>query len=205
MAASSRKILFSPWRTAAPLWAAVLFTLALSLLQLLPLEGGAALRYERSGVMAGEWWRLLTGNFVHLGWRHLALNAGALLIGGLLFHTGRTTAAWAVAMVTCGLSANAGLLVFSPHIEWCVGLSGALHGLLVIGALDWIRQGDRLGIVLLAAWVAKIAWEQWQGGLPFSGETIGATVVTDAHLWGAVGGLAYSACESGFRRIRTQL
>ena len=33
-----------------------------------------ALRYERSGVAAGEWWRLLTPAFLHGSLAHLALN-----------------------------------------------------------------------------------------------------------------------------------
>ena len=34
-----------------------------------------ALRFERSAIAAGEWWRLLGAHFVHLGWMHVLLDA----------------------------------------------------------------------------------------------------------------------------------
>src|SRR5258706_16337269 len=34
----------------------------------------AQLQYERASIGAGEWWRLLTAHWVHLGARHLLLD-----------------------------------------------------------------------------------------------------------------------------------
>lgn len=152
---------------------------------------------------AGEWWRLLTGNLVHLGWTHLALNVGALLVGIWVFHPARTPVAWALAMTLCGISTNLGLWLFSRDVTWCIGMSGALHGLLIIGAVDWWRQGDRMGLVLLVIWIGKLAWEQLQGPMPFSADTLEAPVITDAHLWGAVGGAAYVLLELAWRRLQS--
>ncbi len=169
-------------------------------LQFLPAEWHRQLWYDRAAIGTGEYWRLLTGNLVHLGWMHLALNVAALLIGIWVFYPARSPIAWAVAQTVCSVVSSVGLYLFSPQVSWCVGMSGALHGLLMIGAIDWIRQGDRMGWVMLALWSGKLAWEQWQGALPFSTETVGSAVVTDAHLWGAVGGLIYVACEQLYRR-----
>src|SRR5690606_33885017 len=65
-----------------PLWvlgiAAIVLTLA----------GGPsspALRYERADVLAGEWWRLLSGHVVHLGVSHLVLNLAGLVLIGWIF------------------------------------------------------------------------------------------------------------------------
>ena len=33
-----------------------------------------------AAIAGGEWWRLLTGNLVHLGWWHLFLNEMGLLV-----------------------------------------------------------------------------------------------------------------------------
>jgi rhomboid family GlyGly-CTERM serine protease len=172
-------------------------------LQALPDPWLRMLWYDRLAVADGEYWRLLTGNLVHLGWTHLALNLGALVIGTWVFYPARTPVAWAVAQVVTSMATGLGLYYFSPGVAWCVGMSGALHGLLMIGAIDWIRQGDRVGWLLLAIWVGKLAWEQAEGALPLSTETVGSAVVTDAHLWGAVGGLLYVAGEQLYRR-RTQ-
>lgn len=178
---------------AASLRWAVGFCVAVCAVQLLPDAARAELRYERLAVAAGEWWRLLTGNFVHLSWGHTALNVGALLLGSWVFSEARPAWSWALAVLVTAFASSAGLYWFSPGIYWCVGLSGALHGMLVIAAADWALQGDRVGIGLLAVWVGKIAWEQLGGSLPMTAEISGAEVVTDAHLWGAVGGALFAA------------
>ncbi len=172
-------------------------------LQLLPPELHRSLWYDRAAIGNGQLWRIVTGNLVHLGWTHLALNVGALLIGIWIFYPARNPIAWAVAQLVCSVATSVGLYYFSPEIPWCVGMSGALHGLLMIGAIDWIRQGDRAGWLMLVAWTAKLGWEQWRGPLPLSSETLGSDIVIDAHLWGAIGGLLYVAAEMSYRRLRT--
>ncbi|MCE7901278.1 MAG: rhombosortase [Gammaproteobacteria bacterium PRO9] len=200
---SSRKITFSPFLPSSSLAWATGFAVLLVALQFLPPDWHRALWFDRAAIDHGQWWRLLTGNLVHLGWRHLALNVSALLIGIWVFYPARTPIAWAIALVVCGVVSSLGLYFFSPEVMWCVGMSGALHGLLMIGAIDWIRQGDRMGWLLLFAWTGKLAWEQTHGAMPFSAETLSAPVVVDAHLWGAIGGLLYVALEHLYRRWRT--
>jgi rhomboid family GlyGly-CTERM serine protease len=186
-----------PWATA--------FALLLVALQALPEAGRAALWYTRDGVAAGEYWRLVTGNLIHVNWSHLALNVGALLIGIWIFYGARTPIGWIVAQLTCSLATGLGLWWFSPDVPWCIGMSAALHGLLIIGAVDWIRAGDRLGWLLLAIWVGKLVFEQTSGALPLSTETVGTPVIVDAHLWGAIGGAVYLVLESGLARAGWRL
>lgn len=200
VALSARQITLSPRLESSSLVWASGFAVMLVALQLLPAAWQRALWYDRVAIGDGEYWRLLTGNLVHLGWRHLALNVAALLIGIWVFHPARNPIAWATAQIVCAVVSSLGLYLFNPDILWCVGMSGALHGLLMIGAIDWIRQGDRMGWALLAIWSGKLGWEHWYGAMPFSTETVGSAVVTDAHLWGAVGGLLYVAAEQVYRR-----
>ena len=200
VALSAGQITYSPRLASSSLVWATGFAVMLVALQLLPPDWHRALWYDRAAISSGEYWRLLTGNLVHLGWMHLALNVAALLIGIWVFYPARSPIAWAIAQIVCSVVSSVGLYLFSPEVSWCVGMSGALHGLLMIGAIDWIRQGDRMGWVLLAIWSGKLAWEHWEGALPFSTETVGSAVVTDAHLWGAVGGLLYVAGEQLYRR-----
>jgi rhomboid family GlyGly-CTERM serine protease len=178
------------------------FALLLVCLQLLPADLHRSLWYQREAIAGGEYWRLLSGNLVHLGWRHLALNVGALLLGIWVFYPARSPVGWIIAQIVCSVVSSLGLYVFSPEVNWCVGMSGALHGLLIIGAVDWIRQGDRVGWVLLAIWIAKLGWEQASGSMPLSTEMIGAPVIIDAHLWGAVGGFMFAAGEAAVRRLQ---
>jgi rhomboid family GlyGly-CTERM serine protease len=183
----------------------MVFALLLVLLQALPEPARQALWYSRAGIEAGEYWRIVTGNLIHLGWMHLALNVGALLIGIFVFYPGRTPVGWSLAQLVCSIATSLGLYWWSPDIDWCVGMSGALHGLLIIGAVDWLRRGDPVGAVLLAIWIGKLAWEQWNGALPLSTETVGGVVVTDAHLWGALGGALWLVIEAAARRLGWQL
>ena len=41
---------------------------------------GEALRYDRSAIAAGGWWRLLTAHIVHLDLHHLILNELGLVL-----------------------------------------------------------------------------------------------------------------------------
>lgn len=146
------------------------------------------LRYDRSAIQHGQWWRLLTGNFVHLGWSHLWLNLAGWLLVWLLFKTHVPVKAWGIATVFCSLGVGLGLLWGSPHLSWYVGLSGVLHGYFVIGALLSIRLGYRFELLLLALVIGKLIWEQNVGPLPGSEKYSGGHVVVDAHLYGAISG-----------------
>jgi hypothetical protein len=75
-----------------------------------------------------------------------------------------------------------------------VGLSGVLHGLLVAGLLHGLMTPRRReSAVVLALVFAKLAYEQLAGPLPGSAATAGGAVIVDAHLYGAIAGLA-GAC-----------
>jgi rhomboid family GlyGly-CTERM serine protease len=199
------KLTFSPRLPSSSLPWALAFAVLLVALQSLPEPAREFLWYTRDGVARLELWRIITGNLVHVGWYHLALNVGALVVGIWIFYPARSPLAWLAAQGLCSLATNLGLWWFSPDIRWCIGMSGALHGLLIIGACDWIRAGDRLGFGLLALWVGKLAWEQANGALPMSAETVGAAVVVDAHLWGAIGGALFVVLEQAVGRRRPRL
>ena len=160
-----------------------------TVLQIVPLAA-EWLPYERATVEQGEFWRLLTGNLIHLGWGHLILNVAGLLAIGWLFAEEYTVLEWGWIFVVSGVVTSLGLYLFNPEIGWCVGLSGALHGLFAAGAIAWLFDGVAAGAWLLAGGAAKVGYEQIYGAMPMSEETIGGGVVTDAHLWGAIGGLA---------------
>lgn len=178
--------------------------LGLAMIQAIP-DAAAWLRYDRSAIGAGAVWRLLTANFIHLGWEHLVLNCAGLLAIGWLFVEDYSLADWLLILIFCSLASSVGLYLLNPEIVWCVGLSGALHGLFVAGAIAWVVVGAGLGWGLLAGVSAKLAYEQLVGSMPFSEGVIGGSVVTDAHLWGAIGGLVVAVLLSIWRRQRSRL
>lgn len=151
-------------------------------------EGRVALRFDRSGIEAGQLWRLLTGHFVHLGWPHLVLNALGLILVWLLCGRAYSIAAWCLVIGTAVAAVDAGLWYCDPALEWYVGLSGLLHGLLAAGIVTLVIGGSMEMLVLGLLLVAKLAWEQLQGPMPGSDALAGAAVVVNAHLYGALGG-----------------
>lgn len=161
-----------------------------------------AIRYDRAAISAGEWWRLVTGHFVHLGWRHLALNIAGLLLGTWLFGADRSPSQWLNATFVIAFACGAGLWIFSPNVRWCVGLSGVLHGFMVVGFGGWALAGDRWALGLLLVVLGKMSWEQLGGHMPWAESMAGGRVVTDAHVWGAVGGAVYLAASLAWKKYQ---
>ena len=146
------------------------------------------LRYQASEVKAGEMWRLVSANLVHLGWSHTLMNLlGLGLIWGL-FLGSFSNLNWLLVILLSSMAGSLGLLLLNPDLVWYVGLSGVLHGLFVAGAVGAIRRGDNREAILLAAIVGKLLWEQSIGALPGSADMAGGPVVVDSHLYGAIGG-----------------
>lgn len=166
----------------------VALLLAVGLL-LLPLLGGEQLRlawrYQRDAVGAGEFWRLLTAHVVHLDITHALLNAVGLVLLWGLFARAWSPGQWLVAVLASLLAIDAGFWFLAPRLEWYVGASGLLHGIFACGCIALLRQRDWIGAVSAVVFIGKLAWEQRVGPLPFEE---GGSVVTIAHLYGAVGG-----------------
>ncbi len=184
------------------LWSAVTALLVLSaILQasgLTPL-----LRWSRDAIAAGEVWRLITGHLLHLGVAHFVLNAVGTVLAAALVGAQLKPHAWGCVWLTCALSVSAGLWFLQPDIGWYVGLSGVLHGLIVAGAVAGLGDyRERLfAAAVLTAIAAKLGWEQWTGAMPGTAALAGGSVVTEAHLYGAVGGLIAGLAVLATRRL----
>ncbi|MBU2425656.1 MAG: rhombosortase, partial [Gammaproteobacteria bacterium] len=107
--------------------------LLLIILHLLRLELTPLLEFNRSAIYQGQWWRILTGHFMHTNTWHLVMNLGGLFLIMLLHGSYyRAIQLWANIVLGCLLIGLA-LLFWSPQISLYVGLSGWLHALLVCG------------------------------------------------------------------------
>ncbi|WP_018954740.1 rhombosortase [Thioalkalivibrio sulfidiphilus] len=168
-------------------WALPL-TLALAALLAQAFGGLEALRLER-GLWLEQPWRLVTGQLMHLGWIHLAMNLAGLTLIWFILARNLSPAQWWLTVLICGAGVNLGLLAFSPTVAWYVGLSGILHGLLAAGALAGLKRQPCLGLLLLGL-IAKLAWEQSTGQDPGIAQLIGGAVIVEAHLYGALAGVA---------------
>jgi rhomboid family GlyGly-CTERM serine protease len=153
--------------------------------------GREALRYDRTALAAGQWWRLLTAHFVHLDFDHAALNSLGLVLMWALFARDYRPRHWLAILLGSIAAIDAGLWLRDSTVAWYVGSSGALHGIMAAGTLAHLRRRDLDGWILAVFIVVKLAYEQSAGALPFTDSHAG--VVVDAHLFGTLGGVAVAA------------
>ena len=161
------------------------------------------LRFDRSLVSDFQYWRLLSGHFVHLGTSHFVLNAAGLL---LVWHlVGRQLSARQWLFVGFGsiFSIDLGFWLFEPQLTWYVGLSGLLHGVLAAGIVAGWTKDRPMAQVLAFMIIAKLAYEQFVGPLPGSEASSGGSVVVASHLYGAVGG-GFAAAFLAIRQRHTK-
>ena len=158
------------------------------ILQLVDERTMSLFRYQRDDILSGQLWRLVSCHFVHVTWMHLALNIAGLIVIWMLFRDILTQRTWWLLTLGSIIGIDFGLLIFNPEIKWYMGLSGVLHGLFAGGAILYLRLFGIRGGLYLFLLIAKLLWEQLTGPLPGSGELSGARVITEAHLYGALGG-----------------
>ncbi|WP_039010145.1 rhombosortase [Cupriavidus sp. IDO] len=148
-----------------------------------------------------EWWRLLSAMWAHLGWRHWLADACAA--AGLLLLAGREARArdMLLVLLICGVAAQIALLRVSA-VGWYGGLSGALHGLALWGALTLLRGAGLsrvIGVLLSLGVLVKVWLEQsWLAPIVFE-PSWGFGVVRAAHATGAVAGLVCWVLQEWWR------
>jgi rhomboid family GlyGly-CTERM serine protease len=147
--------------------------------------------YSREAVAAGEVWRLASAFAAHLSWPHLAGNLAVFAAAVALLRT-VASAREVVAVVTlCAIASSAGLHLATP-LDWYVGASGALHGLLAWGAMRLpMPRGGWLALLLSVSVMSdqgrSLSW-------------LGEPLVPQSHYWGLACGLAL-AIASGWRSL----
>lgn len=142
--------------------------------------------YNRLQLNEFQWWRLITGHFLHTNLMHLVLNlTGITLLWALHGHYFLNLRYWLVFLLLC-LGTSVCLFVFSTNMQWYVGLSGVLHGLFVIGAYFDIRNHLKSGWLLLLGVYIKVIHEQIYGASQNISDLIAANVAIDAHLFGTL-------------------
>jgi rhomboid family GlyGly-CTERM serine protease len=160
-----------------------------------------ALRYDRAAVAAGEWWRLLSANFVHLGYWHWLLNAASLVLLVLLCPELLTPAEWLRRLVVIGIGMSLGLYLLAPTLQTYVGLSGLVYGLFALGLGRQALQRDAIAMACLVFLAGRIGWELVIGAPRSETELIGGGVVAESHLYGVFSALIYAAAMFLWRRL----
>lgn len=171
-----------PWRILA-------LTLPPLLLYLLLGPAPEALVYQRDAIAGGEWWRLLTGHWVHSDLQHLLFDVTALALVSCLFEK-RPWWQPLLLLLTTTCILDIWLWWQMPWLHSYCGLSGLLNALLAAGLLLQWRQRDdwRYPLVGLLALI-KLVTEMQLGDALFTNTAWGA--VPEAHAIGMLAGVLF--------------
>jgi membrane associated rhomboid family serine protease len=137
----------------------------------------------------GEWYRLVTGAFLHAGLIHILFNMYLLWIVGGALERYAGTARFLAVYFSALLWGSAGAVVMSPDSR-TVGASGAVFGLMA--ALFLLER--QKGIALLGGSVGALLAINLVFTFVFPGVSIGG------HVGGILGGLAAGFVLSGYGR-----
>jgi rhomboid family GlyGly-CTERM serine protease len=143
-------------------------------------------------VIAGQWWRLLSCHFVHLNASHwLANMVATLLIGMLVSWRPNVRLMFVIGVTVCFLTSLLIHLLW-PYVSWYAGLSGVLHGLLVlVGA----ARKDAVGVAVLLLLLVKLSAGQMMAMGPWMASSI--PVLQEGHLAGALAGVIVLMMSTG--------
>lgn len=125
------------------------------------------------GVAYGEWWRIVTGGFLHSGLLHFGMNMLLLWLLGKQLEPVLGKARFAALYVACLVGGSFGAILVSPTVG-TVGASGAVFGLMGAAVVAQRRSGI----------------DVWRNG-------IGGLVVINLLLTFAVPGIAIGAHVGG--------
>jgi rhomboid family GlyGly-CTERM serine protease len=120
-----------PWRT-------VLLCSIATVIYFVPPLAGVAI-YDRAAIAGGEWWRLITGNLVHLSLKHLIFDVLALSVVGTIIEL-RGTRYWWLACCTAGAVIGLAVYLTAPEFRYYGGLSGIVTAAVVYLCLDGLRD-----------------------------------------------------------------
>jgi len=129
------------------------------------------------GIEDGEWYRLITGGFLHAGILHIALNMFVLYVLGRLLEPAIGTPRFVTLYLVSLLAGSFGALLLDPDVP-TVGASGAVYG--VMGATIVIarRRGAEQIVSQIGIWlVLNIVLSFTINGISIGG-----------HLGGLLGG-----------------
>jgi len=146
--------------------------------------GKGYFRYDSDITSSLEFWRLLTGHWVHLNWTHWLLNSlGFVLLVALLRIRWRISY-WIKVIIIHSLLISIAMLFLNPQLNWYVGFSGALYGLFMLAAIINIKKDKLMSVLIIAIISLKIGAEQFYGSTVSTEKLLGAPVIIDAHAYG---------------------
>lgn len=150
--------------------------------------------FSREAIGNGEVWRLLSANLAHLSWPHLYGNLAMFAAAVALLRSVAGPAEVLMVVVLSALATTLGLY-FGSSLDWYVGASGAVYGLMAWGAA---RLPMPAGLCLLALLTINVAIDQGR-----SLSWLGEPLAPQSHYWGLAGGLALAILSAICERLNS--
>jgi membrane associated rhomboid family serine protease len=126
------------------------------------------------GVAHGQWWRIVTGGFLHENLLHIGFNMYVLYVLGQMLEPALGRLKFAIIYGVALLTGSLGALLVSPH-SLTVGASGAVFGLMGAAAVEMrarqipLMQSGVGGLILINLVISftfsNISWGGHVGGL----------------------------------------
>lgn len=157
------------------------------------------LEMQRTAVLSGEVWLLVTGHLAHFGWNHLLWDLAVFIGLGFWLENRMGTIRLAVGLFISSIVIGLAILAWQPDLKTYRGLSGvdcALFGwaLLHVGLAAWRRRDFSwlaITLVFSIGFVGKTLYEAIFNATIFVGHTgSGFDPVPLAHFVGLAIGLA---------------
>ncbi|UQS82562.1 rhomboid family intramembrane serine protease [Bombilactobacillus folatiphilus] len=145
-------------------------------------------------VQMGQWWRLLTPIFVHIGWSHLLINSLTLYFVGILLE--RVYGAWRFLLIylLSGLGGNLMSFAFGSNFSVAAGASTSLFGLFgVFVSLGYFFRTNP----------ALRAWSQ-QFLILIVFNLVADLFMGQIDIWGHIGGVLSGALLAGIIAVPHQ-
>ena len=149
-------------------------------------------RFDRQRIQAGEWWRLLSAHFVHLSHLHALGNALGVAMCAYIAGPYLNNLKGVLLLLWCACWVGLGLFYWADYLHRYVGLSGVLHGLLVVAPFVSGYYSRKIAWLFAFLIGCKVLWEQspWYDDMAaFS--FIGGRVEVNAHLLGFLAGVFF--------------
>ncbi len=169
-----------------------------AVIYLLEPQASQLLAYYHTGIAQFELWRLITATFCHTNFNHLLMNLVGLVITLALFIDTFKSIKIFPLLIFNSIFIGLALFFLEPQIIWYVGLSGVLHGLFSYGVAADIANKDPWGYLLGGGFIIKIIYEQLYGAQQATIDLIAAPVLVNAHLYGALSGIAFYFIQQAF-------
>jgi membrane associated rhomboid family serine protease len=144
---------------------------------------------KESRLLAGEWWRLVSSEFVHSDWHHVLSNCTGLVLLGLALESRVGTLRTAQIYLLGAIGSSAVMIAICRSGG---GASSAIYALLGAYLSRPFRRQGRGGLAIRLGWLVAAGWTL--RGLGIGSENI--TIGHESHVAGLVVGLCCGALLS---------